>query len=194
MNNTVDTKNYLDRFDEILDNMSMQMLGAKVTNSITLNFILTMVPHHQAAIYMSENLLKYTNYMTLENIAKNIIKMQTRGIEQMKNIFRTTNYLSNVTNDVKSYETAFFAIANNMIYKMKNSSRGENINLDFVSEMIPHHEGAVEMCNNLLKYRIDPRLREVAQNIIKEQSKGIDELQNVRLKIVGGSHKFYNSF
>ena len=63
---------------------------------------------------------------------------------------------------------------------MKNAPRCENINLDFVNEMIPHHKGAVEMCNNLLQFRIDPRLIKVAQNIIKEQSEGIKELEKVR--------------
>ena len=63
---------------------------------------------------------------------------------------------------------------------MKNSPRCKNINLNFVNEMIPHHEGAIEMCNNLLQYYIDPRLRYVANNIINEQSRGVRQLMEVK--------------
>ena len=174
------TKEYLKKYDEILNNMEKQMLSQNITNSITLDFIKCMVPHHQAAIYMSENLLKYANYRPLKEIAQNIIKMQTNGIEQMKNIASTTSGFYNNRREVNWYIRRYYQIVQNMFNKMKNAPRCENINLDFVNEMIPHHEGAVEMCNNLLQFKIDPRLVKVAQNIIKEQSNGIKDLQKIR--------------
>ena len=58
-----------------------------------------------------------------------------------------------------------------------------DINLDFVSEMIPHHQGAIQMCNNLLKYKIDPRLSVIAKNIIQEQSEGVKELQDIKISL-----------
>ena len=139
-----------------------------------------MIPHHQAAIYMCENLLQYTNYRPLQDIAHNIIKMQTTGIEQMKEIASTTSGFYNTRREINWYYRRYFQITKNMIEKMKNAPKCENINLDFVNEMIPHHEGAVEMCKNLLQYRIDPRLVTVAKSIIKEQSEGIKELEEIR--------------
>ena len=76
--------------------------------------------------------------------------------------------------------TKYFDITKNMLYRMQNSERCMNVNLDFVSEMIPHHEGAIAMCKNLLKFNIDPRLKIVADNIIKEQSNGVVELKEVK--------------
>ena len=73
----------------------------------------------------------------------------------------------NMERDINTYLTKYFEITNNMIEKMKNSPRCVNINLDFVNEMIPHHEGAIQMCNNLMQYYIDPRLRNVANTIIR---------------------------
>ena len=83
-------KEYLLKFDQILNNMGERMLSDDIINNITINFIRCMIPHHQAAIYMCENLLKYTQYKPLIAIANNIINMQTRGIEQMRQIERTT--------------------------------------------------------------------------------------------------------
>ena len=178
------TRNYLYRFDQILDEMASKMLNANFTNNITINFIECMIPHHQAAIYMCENLLKYTTYPPLINIAKGIIEMQTRGIEQMKEIRATTTArYNNITQDVNDYVQKYLEITKNMIDKMKNSPRCLSINLNFVNEMIPHHEGAVEMCENLLQYYIDPRLKQVANTIIEDQSRGIEELKQIRQKL-----------
>ena len=171
---------YLARFEQILNEMSNKMLSAKPSNNITKYFIECMVPHHQAAIYMCENLLKFTRYQSLREIANGIIRMQTRGIEQMREIARTTYGYENFRREVEAYTERYLEITNNMISRMKNSPRSVNINWDFVNEMIPHHEGAIQMCENLLQYRIDPRLRVVANTIIREQSEGVTKLKAIR--------------
>lgn len=174
------TKEYLYRFDQILNNMGDQMLSANIINNITIDFIRCMIPHHEAAIYMCENLLKYTEYIPLIRIANGIIQMQTRGIKQMKEILKTTQGYNNTKEQVNNYMKKYLEITNTMLNRMKNSPRCANINLNFVGEMIPHHEGAIAMCENLLQYKIDPRLSNVAKTIIKEQSQGVKELNKVR--------------
>ena len=176
----VNTKEYLKKFDKIVDNMANQMLSQNIVNNITLDFIRCMIPHHQAAIYMCENLLKYTNYIPLQEVAHNIIKEQTKGIEQMKHIAETTRGYYNTRREVNWYIRKYLQITHNMIDRMRNAPRCENINLNFVNEMIPHHEGAIEMCKNLLQYRIDPRLVKVARYIIEEQSEGVRRMENIR--------------
>lgn len=165
-------KNYLFRFDEILNQMEDTMLSFQPTTNITLYFIKCMIPHHQATIYMCENLLKYTNYKPLQDIAQNIIATQTRGIEQMQEIAKTTSGFYNTKKDINRYLEKYLFITNNMISKMKTAPRYINITLNFVNEMIPNCEGAIEMCNNLSQYYIAPRLRLVADSI-KEQSNGV---------------------
>lgn len=178
-NKWLNTQRYLTRYDYILSEMTIQMFPI-LTNNITIDFINCMIPHHQAAVYMCQNLLNNTNYHPLQQIANNIIKTQTNGIKQMKQIKRTAPYFYNHPKDINSYIKAYTKITKTMIYKMQNSQRSNNINLDFISEMIPHHEGAIYMCHNLLKYNIDPRLKEIAKNIIKEQSIGIKQLKKIQ--------------
>lgn len=182
MNNCFDnsTEEYLKEFDKILCTMACKMLSKCPTNSITLDFIECMIPHHQAAIYMCKNLLKYTYYRPLQNIAHNIIRTQEKGIMQMREIASTTKYLNNNCNDVNKYFAKYRSITEHMISKMRSAPRCNNLNLNFTNEMIPHHEGAIEMCNNLLEYKIDPRLTNVAKNIIAEQSRGVEELIQIR--------------
>lgn len=175
-----DACRYLKRFDEILYEMSYKMLSQNITNSITTNFIECMIPHHQAAIYMCENLLKYTNYPPLIKIATDIIQTQTKGIEEMKEVLKTSKNYTNSKVNVRWYMNKYFRITKHMINRMKNSLRTKNINLNFTSEMIPHHEGAIQMCNNLLQYSIDPKLKAIAENIISQQSQGVIELKKIQ--------------
>ena len=48
---------------------------------------------------------------------------------------------------------------------------------DFVTMMIPHHQGAVDMAKALLLTTMDPELRNVAQGIITEQQNEIKVMQ-----------------
>ena len=44
---------------------------------------------------------------------------------------------------------------------------------DFVTMMIPHHQGAVDMARALLAHSDDPELRNLAQSILVEQANEI---------------------
>lgn len=48
---------------------------------------------------------------------------------------------------------------------------------DFAMMMLPHHQGAVDMAKIELKYGTDPKLRKMAEQIVKSQQKEIQELQ-----------------
>lgn len=187
---TAMAKKYLYRYNEILNQMAERMLSQNVSNSVTINFIKCMIAHHQAAIYMSENLLEYTKYNPLREIAKNIIRMQTKGIMQMEEIARTTCGFSNTPQVVDEYMQKYLKITNDMIKRMENAPRCVNINLNFTNEMIPHHEGAIAMCENLLQYRIDPRLKLVADSIIEEQSKGVEQLKEIQKILCNGRNLY----
>lgn len=175
-----EAKQYLTKFNQIVTQMGNQMLSCKSVSNITLYFISCMIPHHQAAIYMCENLLSTSKYIPLEEIAQNIIKTQTLGIEKMKQIAKTTCGFCNTEYEMRNYVNKYVIITKEMLERMKEATESCNIPLNFVNEMIPHHEGAIAMCQNVLLYTIDPRLEKVAISIIKEQSEGVKQLKEIR--------------
>ena len=67
------TQKYLDSYAGILDTMTGTMNCAKENDSISYNFIVKMIPHHQGAIRISEELLRYTTCIALQNIATEIV-------------------------------------------------------------------------------------------------------------------------
>ncbi|MDO4283231.1 MAG: DUF305 domain-containing protein [Clostridia bacterium] len=179
----MECREYLEAFDEILCTMKVKMLSNCFANDITTYFIKCMIPHHRAAIYMCENLLQFTDDEALIHISKNIIKTQMMGIKRMQKIYETTAGCYNPREGVNCYVQNYMMITKNMVAKMRNAPRCEDINLNFVNEMIPHHEGAIAMCDNLIKYYIDPRLGEVARSIIEEQSRGVENLKQIHKKL-----------
>lgn len=48
---------------------------------------------------------------------------------------------------------------------------------DFVTMMIPHHQGAIDMAKVLLIHGTDPEMRRLAQSIITEQQNEIELMQ-----------------
>ena len=172
-------KNYLNTFHCILDEMIRGMTEAELNNSISWNFIAQMIPHHQAAIEMSRNLLQYTTCVLLENIAANIIEEQTASIANMQNILDQCRSVTNTGQELALYQRHFRQITSEMFSKMENSWTSNNINGDFIREMIPHHRGAIQMAKSALQYNICPKLTPILQAIITSQEESIKRMQRL---------------
>ncbi len=64
-----------------------------------------------------------------------------------------------------------------MDHGMRNAPMDGVSEHDFVTMMIPHHQGAVDMAKALLLTTKDPQLRNLAQGIITEQQNEINLMQ-----------------
>lgn len=170
---------YLSEFYNILDNMIQNMMAAALSDSISNNFIAQMIPHHEAAIAMSRNLLQYTTCVPLENIAASIIEGQTASIASMQSILGPCKTTENTQQELSLYQRRFRQITSEMFSKMENSWTSNNINGDFIREMIPHHRGAIRMSKSALQYNICPELTPILRAIITSQEESIQKMQRL---------------
>ena len=175
-------KNYISDYYCILDNMIEKMTGAKLSDSISGNFIAQMIPHHMAAVEMSENILRYTTLVPLQCVAENIVSSQKLEIEEMSRIQAKCGEMCGPKCDVCLYQRDTDRIIHNMFDKMRSVYGDNNINCNFMREMIPHHMGAVRMSKAALEYEICPGLVPILQSIITSQEHGIMQMRELMRK------------
>lgn len=179
-----ETREYLNKFYCILDNMIQGMTEVRLSDSISYNFMIQMIPHHRAAIEMSESILKYTNNQTLQTIAEGIITAQTESISDMERILCECKEITNGERCLEVYQCKIDKIMQKMFCRMDNARAANRIDCDFMWEMIPHHMGAVEMSETTLMFDICPELKPILEAIITSQKRGIMQMRQL-LKCLG---------
>jgi uncharacterized protein (DUF305 family) len=96
---------------------------------------------------------------------------------------RTANFAEHAGADMPYTEKAYLAETASAMEEMMRNMHGRptgDIDRDFVQEMIPHHQGAVDMAKALMKAGHDERLKRLAQEIVITQE---DEITVMRLLI-----------
>ena len=58
-----------------------------------------------------------------------------------------------------------------------------NVDEDFIRLMIPHHQGAVDMAKAVILHGSDPALKNIAQEVVAEQTIEIQYLQKIRARL-----------
>mgnify|MGYP002474073900 FL=1 len=69
-------------------------------------------------------------------------------------------------------------VLNTMFSAMAHVS-GVGVEQNFLREMVPHHEGAVQMSENTLNFRICQPLQPILRNIIATQEQEISEMRQL---------------
>ncbi len=174
--------NYLDTYYDILGEMKREMTAEKQTASISRDFITQMIPHHRAAVEMCENVLRYTISEPVSTLARTIIRQQTQGIVEMKAILCPCGTICNSRQEVCCYRKRNAQILNTMFSGMAHVS-GVGVEQNFLREMLPHHEGAVQMSENALGFCICQPLRPILRNIITTQEREIGEMKQLLMGI-----------
>lgn len=72
------------------------------------------------------------------------------------------------TESTKAYEAV-----NAKMHKDMAITFSGNADKDFVTGMIPHHQGAIDMAKVVLKHGKDPEIRKLAEEVIAAQEKEI---------------------
>jgi uncharacterized protein (DUF305 family) len=76
-----------------------------------------------------------------------------------------------------SASSAAYEQANAKMHKDMAVPLTGDADVDFLAGMIPHHQGAVDMAEVVLKYGKDPKVKKLAQDIVAAQKKEIAMMQ-----------------
>ncbi len=164
-------------------NMSMDLGPADA--EFDLRFVDAMIPHHQGAVEMAQEVLAKSQRPEMKKLAQDIIAAQKREINQMKQ-WRQAWYPK-----ADSKPMAWHAPMNHMMpmspeqiqaMMMKGDLGAADAEFDlrFLNAMIPHHEGALVMAKDALTKSKRPEVKKLAQEILSSQEKEIDQMNQWR--------------
>jgi uncharacterized protein (DUF305 family) len=140
-----------------------------------LQFLDTMIAHHQGAVDMANLAMTNTNNADLKKFSTQIIADQTKEIKQMKDwrekwfSGKPSAMNMEMTGMHESMQMEMSALA---------KARDKDFDLEFVRGMVPHHEGAIAMAREALTKAEHAEIRQLANEIIKAQEAEIKMMKN----------------
>jgi uncharacterized protein (DUF305 family) len=146
-----------------------------------LRFIDSMIPHHQGALVMAQEVLQKSKRPELIKLAKGMLAEQKKEIAQMQQ-WRKQWYPKASTTPIMwhaamNHEMAMTAEhKQSMMMSMSLGKADAGFDKRFLDAMIPHHQGAVTMGQDLLKKSKRPEMKKLAQNIITSQQAEIAQM------------------
>ena len=139
-------------------------------------FIDAMVPHHRGAIAMARVALKNAEHEEIIELSRNIVSTQQDEIEELKTIKKEEFGTSQVPMEMSPQQMQSMG----MMMNPEHLAHKEPFDRAFIDAMIPHHQSAIEMARVALKKSKNPKIRELAENIVGAQKQEIEQMKQWR--------------
>jgi uncharacterized protein (DUF305 family) len=139
--------------------------STEVTNDE--EFINQMIPHHQEAIDTSNIVISKSKNTQIKQFAEDVINVQTSEVNQMKGWYST-------------WFGKEYAPHSNYMPMMGSLMQlnGEELEKEYITGMIAHHKGAIDMAKQILATTQRPEIKKMAEVIISVQAEEVNTLQN----------------
>ena len=175
--NTGNNTNSSTRMDHSKMNHSEMKSSANAASApYDLQFLDTMIAHHQGAVDMAQPAEKKAERAEIKTLAKTIIAEQEKEIAQMKK-WRAEWY-KDQPSAVNMEMAGMMDSMKDMDMKKLESASGQTYDLEFIKQMIPHHEGAVVMAEEALQKSQKLEIKALANAIIKAQQAEIKQMKD----------------
>ena len=140
-------------------------------------FIDSMIPHHAMAIRSAQHMISDSERPELRELADDIVQSQSEQIDQMR-AWREEWYGDPGPEYAYPGEDGWGDGMgwddNGMMGRDGGMMGGDATDAMFLRMMIPHHEQAIQMSREALDKADHPEIRQLAEQIIAEQSAEID--------------------
>ncbi len=158
-----------------MDHSSMQSSTAASSAPVELQFLDTMVAHHQGAVEMATLAETRAQHAELKELAANIVADQEREIARMSQ-WRDQWFAEKPKAVIMDFPGMSHGMVGMDVNKL-SSLKGNEFDLEFIRQMIPHHEGAVQMARSLETQQTRPELKELAADITSAQEAEIKQMR-----------------
>ena len=143
------------------------------------NFLQGMIVHHDQAVLMSRLAEDRTNNKTIIDLAKRIESSQIDEINFMQSWLKDRNENASYDHQNHHMHMKMMGMASEKQLKDLENSKSTKFDRLFLSLMIAHHDGALEMVKDLKKYpgsAYDPILNEFVSDLVNDQGVEIERM------------------
>lgn len=142
-------------------------------------FITGMIPHHESAIAMAEVAQTQAEHPEIKQLADEIIAAQDSEIADMNAMHERLfdEPAMGVDHGDLGLDEQMAGMDTMSIDSLEMSRPFDKA---FIDEMVPHHQGAIQMARVELAEGEDPEVLELAQSIIDAQSEEIEQMNQWR--------------
>jgi uncharacterized protein (DUF305 family) len=134
-------------------------------------FIDAMVPHHQGAVDMAEVALQNAEHERIKQLSRAIISTQQAEIEELKSIKEEEFGTSKVPMEMSAQEMQMMGMTD-----PEALANRDPFDKAFIDAMIPHHQSAISMAQVALEESDNPKIKELAGNIVSAQQREIEQM------------------
>lgn len=157
-----------------MDHSNMQSSPNAASAPHDLQFIDTMIVHHEGAVDMAGMVADRTRNTQLRKFAEDIERDQEKEIAQMKQ-WREKWFAG--APPAINMEMPGMKESMDMDMSRLAAAKDKEFDVMFAEMMIPHHEGAVTMSEELLAKTDRAELKTLANQIIKSQTAEIKQME-----------------
>ena len=149
-------------------------------------FLQGMIVHHEQAIIMSNMADERTNNKTIIDLAKRIDVSQEDEINFMESWLKQRNEYMNKMQDKHHMHMGMVGMATPKQLNDLRNSNSTDFDRLFLQLMITHHDGALEMVEELKKYpgnAYDPVLNEFVSDLVNDQGVEIERMNGILVSL-----------
>lgn len=157
------------------DHMGMGDIDYSVYDADAIMFAQMMIPHHQQAIEMADMALENTSNPTILELAAEIKAAQDPEIEQMRDWLETAGAEEDGMEMHMHHMSGM--LSEEELEALRNARDAEFDRL-FLEGMIEHHEGAIDMAEDVLENE-NEEVRTLAKAIIDAQTREIELMESL---------------
>ncbi len=154
----------------------MESSPGAATAPFDLQFLDSMIAHHQGALEMATLAEARAESSEIKELATSIIFDQEREIGKMTEW--RDGWFEGTASAVNMQFPGMSHGMQGMDMKKLASLKGREFDVEFVRQMIPHHEGAIEMAKAVKESSSRAELKELADDIISSQGAEIKQMRD----------------
>lgn len=132
-------------------------------------FVKAMIPHHESAIEMAKLAKTRSKRAEVLELSAAIIKTQQAEIDELREMVNEMP----ATNDSMMDDNQMSA----MNSEVEDLAAAEDFDQAFIDAMIPHHQSAIEMAEQVLTSGESVEVQRLAQNVISAQQREIAQME-----------------